>query len=135
VDQTQVLANYALQVGVIGSQLGQGAAVAVYFVPLLLVLTVFALRSIAGGRDCDRHSSAAGRCRAPPIAHTWPAQHPVAGLAMALYTLVTVFPFYWMFITVFKVNSDLYNTSNNPLWFNQPPHSPIFSTCSSRPGS
>jgi multiple sugar transport system permease protein len=47
VDQTQVLANYALQVGVIGSQLGQGAAIAVYFVPLLLVLTVVALRSIA----------------------------------------------------------------------------------------
>jgi multiple sugar transport system permease protein len=47
VDQTQVLANYALQVGVVGSQLGQGAAIAVYFLPLLLVLTVFALRSIA----------------------------------------------------------------------------------------
>jgi multiple sugar transport system permease protein len=47
VDQTQVLANYALQVGVVGSQLGQGAAIAVYFLPVLLLLTVFALRSIA----------------------------------------------------------------------------------------
>jgi multiple sugar transport system permease protein len=47
VDQTQVLANYALQVGVVGSQLGQGAAIAVYFLPLLLLLTVAALRSIA----------------------------------------------------------------------------------------
>jgi multiple sugar transport system permease protein len=47
VDQTQVLANYALQVGVVGSQLGQGAAIAVYFLPVLLVLTVAALRSIA----------------------------------------------------------------------------------------
>jgi len=47
VDQTQVLANYALQVGVVGSQLGQGAAIAIYMLPLLLVLTVVALRNIA----------------------------------------------------------------------------------------
>ncbi len=47
VDQTQVLANYALQVGIVGSQLGQGAAIAVYLLPVLLVLTVAALRSIA----------------------------------------------------------------------------------------
>jgi multiple sugar transport system permease protein len=47
VDQTQVLANYALQVGVVGSQLGQGAAIAIYLLPVLLVLTVVALRSIA----------------------------------------------------------------------------------------
>jgi multiple sugar transport system permease protein len=42
-------------------------------------------------------------------------------LALALYTLVTVFPFYWMTITVFKQNGDLYNETNNPLWFNAPP--------------
>jgi multiple sugar transport system permease protein len=47
VDQTQVLANYALQVGVVGSQLGQGAAIAIYMLPVLLILTVVALRSIA----------------------------------------------------------------------------------------
>jgi multiple sugar transport system permease protein len=42
-------------------------------------------------------------------------------LAMGMYTLVSVFPFYWMFLTIFKANGDLYNVSNNPLWFNQPP--------------
>src|SRR5216684_1369442 len=47
VDQTQVLANYALQVGVPGSQLGQGAAIAVYFLPVLLLLTILSLRTIA----------------------------------------------------------------------------------------
>lgn len=46
VDQTQVLANYALQVGVQGSQLGQGAAIAIYLLPVLLVLTVLSLRAI-----------------------------------------------------------------------------------------
>jgi multiple sugar transport system permease protein len=47
VDQTQVLANYALQVGVPGSQLGQGAAIALFMLPILLALTVMALRTIA----------------------------------------------------------------------------------------
>lgn len=41
--------------------------------------------------------------------------------ALAAYTLVTVFPFYWMVITVFKQNSDLYSETNNPLWFNAAP--------------
>jgi multiple sugar transport system permease protein len=43
------------------------------------------------------------------------------GVALGLYTVVTVFPFYWMIITTFKQNSDLYNETNNPLWFNAPP--------------
>jgi multiple sugar transport system permease protein len=47
VDQTQVLANYALQVGVSGGQLGQGAALSLYLLPVLLILTIFALRYIA----------------------------------------------------------------------------------------
>jgi ABC-type sugar transport system permease subunit len=42
-----VLANYALQVGVSGSQLGEGAAIALFMLPVLVVLTVFALRAIA----------------------------------------------------------------------------------------
>ncbi len=46
VDQTQVLANYALQVGVSGTQLGQGAAIALYMLPVLLILTVLSLRYI-----------------------------------------------------------------------------------------
>ncbi|HLZ32039.1 MAG TPA: carbohydrate ABC transporter permease [Chloroflexota bacterium] len=42
-------------------------------------------------------------------------------LALAIYTLVTVFPFYWMIITIFKQNADLYSETNNPLWFNLAP--------------
>ena len=41
------------------------------------------------------------------------------------FTAFAIFPFYWMVITSFKQNSDLYvgasNTSHNPLIFNQPP--------------
>lgn len=47
VDQTQVLANYALQVGVPGTQLGEGAAIALFMLPVLLLLTILALRTIA----------------------------------------------------------------------------------------
>ena len=47
VDQTQVLANYALQVGVKGGDLGQGAAIALYLLPVLLILSALSLRNIA----------------------------------------------------------------------------------------
>jgi multiple sugar transport system permease protein len=43
------------------------------------------------------------------------------GLAMAIYVVVAVFPFYWMLITALKKNSDLYELKNNPLIFNEPP--------------
>jgi len=42
-------------------------------------------------------------------------------LTMAVYVLVMAFPFYWMIITTFKTNNDLYNLGNNPLIFNEPP--------------
>jgi multiple sugar transport system permease protein len=41
--------------------------------------------------------------------------------AVALFVIVAAFPFYWMVITAFKPNSDLYNLTNNPFWFNEPP--------------
>src|SRR5919201_556838 len=47
VDQTHLIPNYALQVGVNGSQLGLGAAIALFLLPVQLVLTVLALRAIA----------------------------------------------------------------------------------------
>jgi multiple sugar transport system permease protein len=41
------------------------------------------------------------------------------------FTVFAIFPFYWMVVTSFKQNSDLYvgasNTSHNPFIFNQPP--------------
>lgn len=40
---------------------------------------------------------------------------------MGIYVAITAFPFYWMFITAFKTNNDLYTLSNNPLWFNELP--------------
>ena len=41
--------------------------------------------------------------------------------AVAFFVIVAAFPFYWMVITSFKTNSDLYNVANIPFWFNDPP--------------
>jgi multiple sugar transport system permease protein len=53
------------------------------------------------------------------------ARHIVdkAAHAAVLVFFVTflAFPFYWMVITTFKTNQDLYNTQNNPYLFNSPP--------------
>jgi multiple sugar transport system permease protein len=41
--------------------------------------------------------------------------------AVAFFVILAGFPFYWMVITSFKSNADLYNVTNIPFWFNQPP--------------
>jgi multiple sugar transport system permease protein len=40
---------------------------------------------------------------------------------VAFFTILAAFPFYWMLITAFKQNSDLYNVTNNPFLFNEWP--------------
>jgi multiple sugar transport system permease protein len=41
--------------------------------------------------------------------------------AVAFFVVIAAFPFYWMLITAFKTNADLYNVTNIPFWFNEPP--------------
>jgi multiple sugar transport system permease protein len=41
--------------------------------------------------------------------------------AVAFFVILAAFPFYWMVITAFKQNSDLYDVTNVPFWFNEPP--------------
>lgn len=41
--------------------------------------------------------------------------------AVAFFVVLAAFPFYWMLITAFKTNSDLYDLGNIPFWFNDPP--------------
>ncbi len=40
---------------------------------------------------------------------------------LVFFVTFLAFPFYWMMITAFKANQDLYNTQNNPYVFNSPP--------------
>jgi multiple sugar transport system permease protein len=42
-------------------------------------------------------------------------------LAIAFFVILAAFPFYWMLITAFKPNSDLYNVTNIPFWWNEWP--------------
>jgi multiple sugar transport system permease protein len=41
--------------------------------------------------------------------------------AVAFFFILAAFPFYWMVITSFKTNPDLYSVTNIPFWFNDPP--------------
>jgi multiple sugar transport system permease protein len=41
--------------------------------------------------------------------------------AVAVFLVLAAFPFYWMVITSFKTNADLYSVTHNPFWFNDPP--------------
>ena len=41
--------------------------------------------------------------------------------AVAFFVVLATFPFYWMLITSLKSNPDLYNVTNIPFWFNEPP--------------
>lgn len=40
---------------------------------------------------------------------------------LAPYLFVALFPFYWMVITAFKQNRDLYNLTTAPFWFKEAP--------------
>ncbi len=46
-DQTEVMANYALQLGVSGGPLGQSASIALYLLRVLLAPTLLSLLHIA----------------------------------------------------------------------------------------
>jgi multiple sugar transport system permease protein len=41
--------------------------------------------------------------------------------AVIVLVVVCAFPFYWMLLTAFKTDADLYNLQSNPFWFNAPP--------------
>jgi multiple sugar transport system permease protein len=42
-------------------------------------------------------------------------------LPLSPYLFVVLFPFYWMLITAFKRDKDLYNLATAPFWFKEPP--------------
>src|ERR1700756_4557434 len=45
----------------------------------------------------------------------------VRAAVLTVFTILLAFPFYWMVITSFKQNVDLYTTENNPFLFNAKP--------------
>lgn len=61
----------------------------------------------------ERVSTVAGRRRLGRRVLLW------AGVI--IFVIITTFPIYWMAITAFKTNDDLYNPNNFRLWFNPAP--------------
>ncbi|HEY8131688.1 MAG TPA: carbohydrate ABC transporter permease [Thermoanaerobaculia bacterium] len=57
---------------------------------------------------------------APKRLRTWFALI-VLWFVRIFFAVILAFPFYWMFITMFKRTSDLYNLKNNPFIFNEAP--------------
>lgn len=53
------------------------------------------------------------------ISAWWPTLLKV--VVLAIFAVLLAFPFYWMVITTFKQNSDLYDLGNNPFIFNAKP--------------
>jgi multiple sugar transport system permease protein len=49
------------------------------------------------------------------------ASKAIHAAVLVFFVTFLAFPFYWMMITTFKANQDLYNTQNNPYVFNSPP--------------
>jgi multiple sugar transport system permease protein len=49
------------------------------------------------------------------------ASKAVHAAVLVFFVTFLAFPFYWMMITAFKANQDLYNVQNNPYVFNSPP--------------
>jgi multiple sugar transport system permease protein len=63
------------------------------------------------------------RAMAPPMTQRRKEirRHVMIYAALAPYVLIAVFPIYWMAITAFKQDPDLYRMENIPFWFNLPP--------------
>lgn len=61
--------------------------------------------------------------RAPAEAINWRKvrNRVLLYLGVLVYVVIGVFPIYWMIITAFKSNDDLYNVTHFPLWFNPAP--------------
>jgi len=55
-------------------------------------------------------------------------RHLLLYAGMTPFLFIAVFPIYWMAITAFKQESDLYRMGNIPFWFNLPPTLKNFET-------
>ena len=55
-------------------------------------------------------------------------RHLLLYAGLAPFVCIAVFPIYWMAITAFKQEPDLYVMGNVPFWFNLPPTMKNFRT-------
>ena len=112
-DTTQVIASWAYFTGIQGGDLAGGAAISLFLFP-----SSPALQSCS----CGWPGAPRSRKMAPGFARARHIADKAAHAAVLVFFVTFLaFPFYWMVITAFKTNQDLYNTQNNPYLFNSPP--------------
>lgn len=74
-------------------------------------------------RDRALSTAPLAAARAPQSGFNWRKRLGRAGLylGVAFYVLIGIFPIYWMALTAFRSNTDLYNVTNFRLFFNMAP--------------
>ena len=99
---TEMVTTWAYKTGIQAGSLGPGAAISLFLLPVLAVVSDrdAALRAAGGG-----HRSADRRREGPLLSVVGP------------FAIVLAFPFYGMVITAFKNRTDLYDPSRPPFWF------------------
>ena len=130
VNSTHLMATLAFQRGIAAGMLGEGAAIAIAMMPFLVSRRCSAISrspDASGSKEkamTSAHRSRENRPRRPPKRWSGRAgkSAPSSCLrAACLLRLILLFPFYWMTITAFKPNAELYSyKTHNPFWIAQP---------------
>ena len=128
VNTTHLFATLAYQVGLQGGNLGQGAAISLFMLPAARRWWSSSSSATSGESDHDHRGP---QPRAPASAR------PSFGYAnLVPFVFFALFPFYFMLVTSFKSNAELYNLKSVP--FVDPDRrrsSTTTATCSAGPSS
>ena len=106
INTTHLFATLAYQVGLQGGNLGQGAAISLFIFPLLAAGGVLPAPLRQEGVAMATARSRGARIRSNVFAYA----------NLAPYVFFVLFPFYFMIVTSFKSNAELYNLKSIPFW-------------------
>ena len=110
---TTTLGIFAYERAFVTFQIGQGAALSVITTAILVAITAFYVRSLLrSGRTCEPRSPTP-QPRGPPQGG------PVVNTVAVVFSLVWIFPVYWMVNTAFKPRSE--TTTPTPLFLPKSP--------------
>jgi len=131
VNSTHLMATLAFQRGISAGMLGEGAAIAIAMVPFLVFATLFSYFALARRKWQQERAmtsapslAAENSAAAPAEAMAWESRAKRAVFVyvpLVCFVFILLFPFYWMTITAFKPNAELYSyKTHNPFWIAQP---------------
>ena len=82
--------------------------ICLFLLPFLLVAVILLLSVRCGAGRSDMTTNSDAKI----------GERPASTPPSSLLVLFAAFPFYWMLITTFKTDGDLYNLKSIPYWFN-----------------